>query len=60
MAAEHIQILENLRTILQSLDAGSDLFEAQIEAIELFKTTYHWQLQNTFPEENIMTKPRRT
>lgn len=59
MAKEHQDHLANLRTILHSLDEGSELFESQLEAVELFKTTYQWQLQNDLPEENIMTKPRR-
>lgn len=59
MAAEHIKILENLRTIRRSLDANSELWQAQDEAVELFKETYKWQLQNNLPQENIITKPRR-
>lgn len=58
MAAEHIRILEDLWTILHSLDSGSELYESQLEAIEVFKDKFKWQLQNVLPQENIMTKPR--
>lgn len=59
MAKEHQDILGNLRVILHSLDPGSNLYEAQIEAIECFKDAFKWQLQDDLPQVNIMTKLRR-
>lgn len=50
MAAEHIRILGDLWTILHSLDSGSELYESQLEAIEVFKDKFKWQLQNDLQE----------
>jgi len=49
MAAEHHAILKNLRFIRDSLEPTSDLYLAQDEAVELFRHTYNWELQNDLP-----------
>ena len=56
MAAEHQIILKDLYRILQTLPRGSDLADAQTEAIDAFKDKFKWELENDLPEENIMTK----